>query len=143
VRAADRQGVMTRRRALTGGPQPQCQAAALADRRAQRHSAGRRGFKLDSKIFQTDSKFSKLWLFEKVSSLSPKMGNKIWLERTWDEEELCLKNFPQIRNGFGTKIQRTSMSWISIEIYWKFLELWISMRFGQQAPCYTLLPGKN
>jgi hypothetical protein len=60
VRAADRQGVMTRRRALTGGPQPQCQAAALADRRAQRHSAGRRGFKLDSKIFQTDSKFSKL-----------------------------------------------------------------------------------
>jgi hypothetical protein len=23
------------------------------------------------------------------------------------------------------------------------LELWISMKFGQQAPCYTLLPGKK
>jgi hypothetical protein len=35
------------------------------------------------------------------------------------------------------------MSRISIEIYWKFLELWISMKFGQQAPYYTLLQGKN
>jgi hypothetical protein len=34
------------------------------------------------------------------------------------------------------------MSWISIEIYWKFLELWISMKFGQQAPYYTVLQRK-
>jgi hypothetical protein len=53
-----------------------------------------------------------------------------------------LKNFPQIQKGFGTKIQRTSISGISLEIHWKFLEVWISMKFGQQAPCYTLLQGK-
>jgi hypothetical protein len=35
------------------------------------------------------------------------------------------------------------MSWVSIEIYWEFLELWISMNQGQQAPCYTLLLEKN
>jgi hypothetical protein len=34
------------------------------------------------------------------------------------------------------------MSWISIEIYWKYLELWILMKFGQQAAGYTLLQGK-
>jgi hypothetical protein len=34
------------------------------------------------------------------------------------------------------------MSWISLEIHWEFLELWISMKFDQQAPCYTLLQGK-
>jgi hypothetical protein len=96
----------------------------------------------DSKIFQTDLKFSKFWLIQKVSSHAPKIGNKIWLESDWDEEQLYIKNFPQIRNGFGTKIQRTSMSWILIEIYWKFLELWISMKFGKQAPCYTSLQGK-
>jgi hypothetical protein len=33
--------------------------------------------------------------------------------------------------------------WVEIEkIHWKILELSISMKFGQQAPCYTLLPGK-
>jgi hypothetical protein len=26
---------------------------------------------------------------------------------------------------------------------WKFLELWISLKFRQQAPCYTLLQEKN
>jgi hypothetical protein len=122
--------------------------ARAANRRARQHSAARFGFKpiqTESKIFQTvqtDSKFFKLSLIQKVPSYSLKIGNKIWLERAWDEEQLCLKNFPQIRNGFGTKIQRTSMSWISIEIYCKFLELWILMKFGQQAPYYTLLQEK-
>jgi hypothetical protein len=71
-----------------------------------------------------------------------KIGNKIWLKRAWDEEQVYVKTFPHIQNGFGTKFQRTSMSWISIEIYWKFLELWILIKFGQQAPCYTLLREK-
>jgi hypothetical protein len=56
--------------------------------------------------------------------------------------EFFLKNFHQIQNGCGAKIQRTSMSGISLEIHGKFLELWILMKFGQQAPCYTLLQGK-
>jgi hypothetical protein len=30
----------------------------------------------------------------------------------------------------------------SKKIHWKILELWISIKFSQQAPCYTLLPGK-
>jgi hypothetical protein len=29
-----------------------------------------------------------------------------------------------------------------IEIHWKILELWILKKFGQQAPCYSLLLGK-
>jgi hypothetical protein len=77
-----------------------------------------------------------------MSSLAPKIRNKIWMKRAWDEEQLFLKSFPQIQNGFGSKIQRTSMSGISLEIHWEFLELWISMKFGQQAPCYTLLQEK-
>jgi hypothetical protein len=39
-----------------------------------------------------------------VPSLAPKFLNKIWMERVLDEEQLCSKNYPQIRNGFGTKI---------------------------------------
>jgi hypothetical protein len=39
-----------------------------------------------------------------VPSLAPKFLNKKWMERVLDEEQLCSKNFPQIRNGFGTKI---------------------------------------
>jgi hypothetical protein len=35
------------------------------------------------------------------------------------------------------------MSWISLEIRWEFLELWISMTFGKQAPSHTLLQGKS
>jgi hypothetical protein len=41
---------------------------------------------------------------------APKIGNKIWLEGAQEKEQLFLKNFPQIRNGFGSKIQRTPMS---------------------------------
>jgi hypothetical protein len=99
------------------------------------HNVGRRGFKPDSNLL-------KLWPTQKVPSRTPKIGNKIWLEREWDEEQLCLKNYAQIQNGFGTKIQRTSMNWISLKIHLGFLELWISMNFGQQAPCYTLSPRK-
>jgi hypothetical protein len=57
-------------------------------------------------VFKPDSKFSKLYLTQKVPSLAPKIGNKIWMGRAQDEEPLCLKNLPKIRNGFGTKIQR-------------------------------------
>jgi hypothetical protein len=44
---------------------------------------------------------------------------------------------------FELKFREAFMSLISIEIYWKFLELWISKKFGQQAPCYTLLQEKS
>jgi hypothetical protein len=37
-------------------------------------------------------------------ALRGKFLNKKWMERVLDEEQLCSKNFPQIRNGFGTKI---------------------------------------
>jgi hypothetical protein len=30
-----------------------------------------------------------------------------------------------------------------MEIHWKNLELWIAIKFGQQAPCYILLQEKN
>jgi hypothetical protein len=89
-----------------------------------------------------DSNLLKIWPTQKVSLLAPKIVNKIWLERAWDEEQLFLRNFPQIWNRFGTKIQRTSLSWISIEIHWKFLELWTSMKYCQQAPGYTSLQEK-
>jgi hypothetical protein len=64
----------------------------------------------ESNLFQTDSKFSKIGLIQKVLSRAQKIGNKIRLERARDEEQRCLKNFPQIQNGFGSKIQRTCMS---------------------------------
>jgi hypothetical protein len=56
------------------------------------------------KIFQTlsDSKGA----FRCPQKLEIKYGWK----KARDEEQLCLKNFPQIRNGFGSKIQRTPMS---------------------------------
>jgi hypothetical protein len=41
------------------------------------------------------------------------------------------------------KIQGSFYELKSKKIQWKILELWISMKFGQQAPCYTLLPGKK
>jgi hypothetical protein len=112
-----------------GSETKQGTAVRGADRRARQHSAARFGFKpiqTESKIFQmvqTDLKFFKFWLVQKVPSRAPKNWNKIWMERDWDEEQLFLKKFTHIRNGFGTKIQRTSMSWISLEIHWKFLEI--------------------
>jgi hypothetical protein len=44
----------------------------------------------ESKLFQIDSKFSKLWLTQNVSSPTLKIGNKIWLERDRDKEQLLL-----------------------------------------------------
>jgi hypothetical protein len=41
-----------------------------------------------------------------VSLHAPKIGNKIWLERAWDEEQLWFRNVPQILKGSCTKIQR-------------------------------------
>jgi hypothetical protein len=52
---------------LTGGP--------------KQYSAERRGFKPDSKIFQTDLNLLKFWPTQKVPSHAPKIRNKIWLER--------------------------------------------------------------
>jgi hypothetical protein len=43
---------------------------------------------------------------------------------------------------FELKFSEASITRISIEIHWKFLELWNLMKFGYQAPCYTLLQGK-
>jgi hypothetical protein len=60
----------------------------------------------ESNLFQTDSKLSKFWLIQKVSSLAQKIGNKIWFERAWHKEQFFLKNFPQIQNGIWTKNQR-------------------------------------
>jgi hypothetical protein len=47
-----------------------------------------------------------------------------------------LKDFPQIQNGFGTKIQRTSMSWISIENLLGILE---TLDFNEIRPASSLL----
>jgi hypothetical protein len=44
---------------------------------------------------------------------------------------------------FELKLREISMSWISVEIHWEILELWNLVKFGQQAPYYTLLQGKN
>jgi hypothetical protein len=41
------------------------------------------------------------------------------------------------------KIQGSFYELKSKKIQWKILELWISMKFSQQALCYTLLPGKK
>jgi hypothetical protein len=86
-------------------------AAVGADRRGRQHSAA--GAVLNRfKPVQTDSNLPKFWLIQKVPFCAQQIGNKIWLERGWDDEQLCLKNFLQIRKGFGTKIQKTSMCWI-------------------------------
>jgi hypothetical protein len=41
------------------------------------------------------------------------------------------------------KIQGIFYGLKSKKIHWKILELWISTKFGQQAPGYTLLQEKN
>ncbi len=38
------------------------------------------------------------------------------MERARDEEQLLLKNFPWIRNGFGTKIQRTCAAHLHVTV---------------------------
>jgi hypothetical protein len=40
------------------------------------------------------------------------------------------------------KIQGNFYELKSKKIDWKILKRWISMKFGQQAPCYTLLEGE-
>jgi hypothetical protein len=91
ARAADRQGRATAGPSGSDGVRERVRewgsVARAADRRARQHSAARFGFKpiqTESKIFQTvqtDSKFFKLSLIQKVPSYSLKIGNKIWLER--------------------------------------------------------------
>jgi hypothetical protein len=93
-------------------------------------------------FFQMDFKW--VWCFwPEVGSTKPQ---KSQIKYGWKELEIrnnfSYRNFSRFEMKFELKIREASMSWISIDIYWKFLELWISMKFGQQAPCYTLLQGK-
>jgi hypothetical protein len=43
---------------------------------------------------------------------------------------LSYRNFLRFLTGFELKFREFSMSWISIEIHWKFLELLNLMKFG-------------
>jgi hypothetical protein len=78
-----------------------------------------------------------------VLSLAPKFLNKICLERGWDEEQLFLNDFPQIQNGFGVKIQRTPMSWISIENLLKILGTLDFNEIWSASPLLHLIARKN
>jgi hypothetical protein len=64
----------------------------------------------------------------------------------WKELEIRnnfpYRNFSRFELTFELKIHGNFYELKSKENHWKILELWISMKFGQQAPCYTLLSKK-
>jgi hypothetical protein len=67
---------------------------------------------------------------------------KFKIKYDWKENEIRnnfpYRNFSRLEIEFEIKLRE--LLWV--EIHWKILELWISMKFGQQDTCYTLLPGK-
>jgi hypothetical protein len=91
---------------------------------------------VNSKIFQMDSNLPELWLFQKVPPLAPKIGNKIWLERAWNEKQLFLNNFPQIRNGIWTKNQR---NFYELNFNRNLLEILGTLDFNEIWPESSLL----
>jgi hypothetical protein len=70
------------------------------------------------------------------ASLAPKIRNKIWLERSWDEEQLCLKKFPQIRNVIWTKNQR---NFYELNFNRNLLEILGTSDFNEIWPASSLL----
>jgi hypothetical protein len=52
------------------------------------------------------------------------------------------RNLSRFELKFELKFKKVSMSWNRRKNHWKNLGLWILMKFGQQAPGYTLLQGK-
>jgi hypothetical protein len=75
---------------------------------------------------------------QKVLSLVRKIGSKIWMERVEIRNNFPYRNFSILEKGFELKCRE--LQWV--EIHWKILELSILMKFGQQAPGYTLFQGK-
>jgi hypothetical protein len=77
----------------------------------------------------------------------------------WSKQDLpWVKKFPvkyrwkeiEIRNNspyrnfsrFEVEVELKFREFLRVEIHWKILELWILIKFGQQAPDYTFLQGK-
>jgi hypothetical protein len=94
-------------------------------------------------IIQTNFKRARIVLTKGWTSKAPKIQNKIFMERAWDKEQLYLSKLVHIRIEIWMKIQGSfSRLKLKKKNHWKILELWISTKFGQQAPAYTLLLGK-
>jgi hypothetical protein len=113
--------------------------AAMLPREQERggwHSAGWRGFKPDFKQNLNSNvlnKFSNCVKFGRLEKYIPRL-RKIEIKYGWREFEIR-NNFPSKRflrfqMDYELKFREASMTRISIEIHWKFLELWNLMKFG-------------
>jgi hypothetical protein len=100
------------------------------------HSAGWCGFKPDFKQnlnSNVSNKFSNCVKFGRLEKYIPRL-RKIEIKYGWREFEIR-NNFPSKRflrfqMDYELKFREASMTRISIEIHWKFLELWNLMKFG-------------
>jgi hypothetical protein len=59
-------------------------------------------------------------------------------------KEIEIRNNSPYRNfsRFEVEVELKFREFLRVEIHWKILELWILIKFGQQAPGYTFLQGK-
>jgi hypothetical protein len=100
------------------------------------HSAGWRGFKPDFKQnlnSNVSNKFSNCVKFGRLEKYIPRL-RKIEIKYGWREFEIRnnfpYKRFLRFEMDYELKFREASMTRISIEIHWKFLELWNLMKFG-------------
>jgi hypothetical protein len=74
------------------------------------------------------------------------MLEKFQIKYGWKEFEIrndfSYRNFSRFETEFELKFSEIPVSWVFKEIHWKFLLLWYWVKFGKQAPGYTLLQEK-
>jgi hypothetical protein len=56
---------------------------------------------------------SKFWPIQKLPSLARKIGNKIWMERAWNVEQLSYRNLSRFELKFELKFKE--FLWVKIE----------------------------
>jgi hypothetical protein len=118
-------------------------ARVRVGRPGEKHEAGRAHMNCDDwELFK--------WISNEFELIRSKGGppglQKFQLKYRSKEIEIrnnfTYRNFSRFKKQFELKFREASMSWISIEIHWKFSEPWNLMKFGLQAPCYILLSGE-
>jgi hypothetical protein len=67
---------------------------------------------------------------------------KFQIKYGWKELEIRNNFYYRNSSIFEIEFELKFRELVRVEIHWKILELRILMKFGQQAPGYTLLQGK-
>jgi hypothetical protein len=100
-----------------------------ADRWGWQHSAPDSVFKLNQIYFKRIQICPKIWSIKQVLSLLQKFQIKYGWKEIEIGDNFTYRNFSRFKIEFELKFKEISMSWISIEIHWKFPELWNLMKF--------------